>query len=91
MAVKIRERPGEKGFVVDVRVRQLDGSWYRERHRVAVSTRSAAQRWGQQLESAIIAQGGKRTDKQPEIPVPTLAEFWPRFIEGHSLANREKP
>jgi len=91
MAVKIRGRPGGKGYVVDVRVRQLDGSWYRERHRVAVTTRSAAQRWGQQLESAIIAQGGKRTEEKPEVPAPTLAQFWPRFIEGHSLANREKP
>jgi ribosomal protein S28E/S33 len=44
MAVKIRERPGGKGYVVDVRIRQLDGSWYRERHRVALATRSAAQR-----------------------------------------------
>jgi len=91
MAVKIRGRPGGKGYVVDVRVRQLDGSWYRERHRVAVTTRSAAQRWGQQLESAIVAQGGKRTKEEAAQLAPTLAEFWPRFMEGYARANQEKP
>jgi hypothetical protein len=28
---------------------------------------------------------------QPRKDVPTLAEFWPRFVDGYARANRHKP
>ena len=91
MTVRVRERRGRPGFQVDILLRLPDGTRHRERLQAPVSTRSSALRWGQQREGEIIANGG-RTQKVPVgPPAPTLAEFWPRFLEGHSVANREKP
>jgi hypothetical protein len=50
---------GKRGFEVDIRGRLPDGTPYRERVKAPVSTRSAALRWAQQREAAIIAQGGR--------------------------------
>ena len=38
-------------------------------------------------ESVIIREGRQKNDR----PVPTLAQFWPEFLEGHVKANRQKP
>jgi integrase len=54
-----------------------------------VSGRSAALRWAQEREGQILAQKGRRP-KEARL-VPTVAEFKPRFIEGHVKANRLKP
>jgi len=91
MTVRVRERKGRPGFQMDILLRLPDGTRHRERLQAPVSTRSSALRWGQQREGEIIANGG-RTQKAPVgPPAPTLAEFWPRFLEGHSVANRDKP
>jgi integrase len=86
--VIVRKRKNRSGFQVDIRGMLPSGERYRERVKPPVTTASAALRWGQQREAAIIAQGGVRKDKPKEVP--TLAEFWPTFIEGHVKANRNK-
>src|SRR5262249_44713804 len=62
-----------------------------------------AQRWGEDLERRIYAQGKEgllaksERDENPcpapaeQKPIPTLSEFWPRFIQGYCVANRHKP
>jgi Phage integrase, N-terminal SAM-like domain len=54
-----------------------------------VSAKSAALRWAQEREGQILAQRGRRPQEEREVP--TLAEFKPRFVEGHVKANRLKP
>ena len=50
-------------------------------------SKSAALRWGQDRERYLLQHGIPK----PEKEVPTLAEFWPRFLEGHARANKQKP
>jgi integrase len=78
------------GWEVDLALRLPDGTSIRERVKAPVLGKSAALRWAQDREAHILAQGGREPRVQ-RGPVPTLAEFWPRFLEGHSYANREKP
>jgi integrase len=55
-----------------------------------VSGKSAAERWGEDREREWYKQ---LIEPQAEAKkeVPTLREFWPRFVEGHARANRQKP
>jgi integrase len=72
---------------VDIRVILPDGSRHRERKRMALSSKTAARRWGEQRERVLISHGVAKTGKE----VPTLAQFAPRFVEGYARANRHKP
>ncbi len=87
--VKVRRRKGRTGLQVDIIGTLPTGERYRERVKPPVSTASAALRWGQQREAALLAQGGLR--KEERATTPTLAEFWPLFMDGHAKANQEKP
>ncbi|MFO0640670.1 MAG: site-specific integrase [Polyangiaceae bacterium] len=103
MTVKVREYKKSKrvGFEVDIRFDWRDGTPFRKRFRAPVNTEAQAMAWGRRRELDII-QGGeagelaksKRT-APAEAPatkeVPTLKEFWPSFIDGHCVANRQKP
>ena len=80
-------RPYRRGWLVDVTVRLADGSRHRERRRLRVTTKSAAQRWGEDRERHVLQHGLPVVKKE----VPTLAEFAPRFVDGHARANRHKP
>src|SRR5262249_53368688 len=56
---------------------------FRERVRAPVNAKSASQRWGEAREAELLRAGkpavcAPKTEKE----VPTLSEFWPRFIEG---------
>ena len=51
------------------------------------SSRSAALRWGEARELRLCVHGVPSAKKE----VPTLEEFWPRFIDGYARANRHKP
>jgi integrase len=75
------------GWEVDITLRFPDGSRYRERIRVSHSSRSAAQRWGQDRERHLLQHGLPTAKKE----VPTFEQFAPRFIDGHARANRHKP
>src|SRR6202023_3213203 len=77
------------GWEVDIRVELPDGSERRQRRKAPVTSKSNARRWGEELERAWYEQLLK--PREPEKEVPTLHDFWPRFLEGHAKANRQKP
>ena len=86
MSAKIRKyRRG--GWEVDVTARLPDGTEIRERRKARVSSKSAAQRWGEERERHLSLHGRP----EPKKEVPTLAQFAPRFLEGHARANQQKP
>jgi integrase len=91
MSVRIRKyRRG--GWEVDIRVTLPDGSEHRQRRKCPLASRSAAQRWGEERERhwyAELTQPASATEETKEVP--TLEEFWPRFVDGHAKANRHKP
>jgi integrase len=75
------------GWMVEINTRLANGARHRERKRLSVSSKSAAQRWGQDRERHLLQHG----PPQPKKEVPTLTEFTPRFLDGHARANRQKP
>ena len=84
--VKVRKyRRG--GWEVDITLRLPNGLRHRERTKAQVSSKSAAQRWGEDRERHLLQHG----PAQPKKEVPTLKEFAPRFLDGHARANRHKP
>ncbi|MFT3921037.1 MAG: site-specific integrase [Myxococcales bacterium] len=73
---------------MDIVVHLPDGKTLRERRKAPVTSKSGAQRWAEARERILLSEAlapRKRKD------VPTLAVFWPRFLEGHCKANRHKP
>jgi len=57
-----------------------------------VESKSATQRWAQQREAELLRAG--KASIQPAVAkkeVPTLQDFWPRFIKEHCKANQHKP
>src|ERR1700675_4144301 len=86
MSVKVRPyRRG--GWMVDINARLSNGARHRERRRLSIASKSAAQRWGQDRERHLLQHG----PAQPKKEVPTLEQFAPRFLDGHARANRQKP
>jgi hypothetical protein len=73
--------------MVDINTRLSNGARHRERRRLCVASKSAAQRWGQDRERHLLQYG----PNQPKKEVPTLEQFAPRFLDGHAKANRQKP
>src|ERR1700680_3913273 len=86
MSVTVRAyRTG--GWMVDINTRLSNGARHRERRRLRIPSKSAAQRWGQDRERHLLQHGPAQAKKE----VPTLEMFAPRFIDGHARANRQKP
>ena len=86
--MSVTVRPYRRGgWHVDVMTRLADGTPYRERRRLSITSKSAAQRWGQERERHLLLHGPPQKKKE----VPTLEEFAPRFVNGHARANRHKP
>jgi integrase len=86
--MSVTVRPYRRGgWEVDVTIRLPNGSRWRERSKAPVSSKSAAVRWGEDRQRYLLQHGVPR----PEKEVPTLAEFAPRFVDGHARANRQKP
>ena len=86
MSVKIRPfRSG--GWEVDIRVLLPNGEELRERKKAPVTSKSGAQRWGQDRERHLLQHGRP----EPKKEVPTVQEFASRFLDGHARANRQKP
>ena len=79
MSVKVRPyRRG--GWEVDVRVHLPDGTLRRERQKISLTSRTAAQRWGEARERELLIHGAPK----PRREVPTLADLEQRFIDGPS-------
>jgi hypothetical protein len=94
MSVTVRpyRKRRRTGWEVDIRVELPDGTEHRQRRKAPVPSKSAAQRWGEAREREWYQQLTRpRTDEKEVKEVPTVSEFWPRFIEGHARANRQKP
>jgi integrase len=86
--MSVRIRPYRRGgWEVDITIRQPNGARFRERSKARVSSKSAAQRWGEDRERHLLLHG----PSQPKKEVPTLEEFASRFLDGHARANRQKP
>ena len=86
MSVKVR--PYKRGgWEVDVQVRLVDGTVYRERRKAPCPSKAASKRWGEERANFLVRQGCKPERKE----IPTLEEFNPRFISGYCEANRQKP
>jgi integrase len=64
-----------------------NGRRFRERSKAPVSSKTGAQRWGEDRERHLLQHG----PEQPKKEVPTLEAFAERFIEGYAVANRQKP
>src|SRR6476659_5787806 len=75
------------GWMVDIHTRLPNGSLHRDRKRLSIASKSAAQRWGQDRERHLLQHGLPQVKKE----VPTLGEFAPRFMDEHARANRQKP
>jgi integrase len=77
---------------VDIRVELPDHTEHRQRRRAPLSSKSAAQRWGETREREWYVQLTSPQAVNAAVKeVPTLAEFAPRFLDGHARANRHKP
>src|SRR5207237_7022862 len=87
-AMSVRVRSYRKsGWMVDVNTRLPNGSRYRERRRLRITSKSAAQRWGEERERHLLQHG----PAQPKKEVTTLQEIASRFLDGYARANRQKP
>jgi integrase len=91
MSVTVR-RYRRGGWEVDIRVRLPDGTKHRRRWKTPLTSKSAAQRWGEDRDRAWYEELTNPPLKcEPKEEVPTLEKFVPRFLEGHPTANRHKP
>ena len=88
--MSVRVRSCERGHEVDIRWRAVDGRFHRTRLRLSLSSKSAAQRWGELHEQKLIQQAAMPVPPAKK-EVPTLQEFAPRFIREHAVANQLKP
>jgi len=80
------------GWEVDIRLVLPDNSEHRQRRKPPVTSKSAAQRWGDARERAWYQELTTPPPKEsPPKGVPTLETFWPRFVDGYARANRQKP
>jgi hypothetical protein len=69
MSVTVRAyRSG--GWMVDINTRLSNGARHRERRRLSIASKSAAQRWGQDRERDVLQHGLP----QPTKEVPTLED-----------------
>jgi integrase len=90
MTVKVRPYRGTKDkYEVDIRFEWPDGDEYRERVKAPVSSKSGAQRWGEQREREYLTRG-KPQQKKEEKVVPTVEDFEETFISDYAVANRQK-
>lgn len=72
--------------MVDIVYMTADGTHRRDRKiPEGVTSKSAAERWGGDRLRHLQLTGGATPD------VPTVAAFWPRFLENYVRANRQKP
>lgn len=85
--MSVTVRPYKRGgWEVDLTFRLPNGSRHRERSKAPVSSKSAAQRWGEDREQHLLRHGLPQRKKE----APTLQDFAERFTDD-AKANRQKP
>lgn len=92
--VTIKIRTSKRGYLeVDIITRMPDGTTQRERRKSPASSVSGTQRWAEARQREILTDGLKpKVPVEPVRPVvPTLADFWKRFLSNHVKANNQKP
>ncbi len=99
MTVKVRPYK-RNGWEVDIVLTIPGRPKIRERRKAPVGTKSGAKRWGEERERQLIQHytstnasddgAGDRPDLVSK-EVPTLAQFFPRYMKGHCEANRLSP
>lgn len=87
--VKPNTRSKRGGWICEIRIRLASGQIVRERVVAQVANKTEARLWAAKRRDQILAQGGTEAPVKKEVL--TLAEFWPKFIEGHAQANQQKP
>ena len=88
--MSVTVRPYRRGgFEVDIQWRSQDGRRHRERKRLDITSKTAAQRWGEGRERELLVRGPTLRRNWKEVP--TLEQFAPRFMDGHARANQAKP
>jgi integrase len=98
MTIKIRKwKKGKQGkkvsFEVDIRLVHPDGTLLRQRVKAPVTSESAATRWGEARARELLMRPSPKVLLQQQAErkeAPTLAEFYPRFINEYARANRHK-
>jgi integrase len=85
MSVKVRKNRRGDGWEVDIIVCTPDGRKTRQRCDAPVSSKTAAQRWGEQREHHLAING--KAEKKKEVP--TVAEFYPQCLTYSE--NNNKP
>ncbi len=85
MSVKARRSRNGKGWEVDIIVRTPDGKKVRERTDAPVSSKTAAQRWGEQREHHLAIHG--KSENRKEAPI--VSEFYPQYLSYSE--NNNKP
>ncbi len=93
MTVFVRPWRGDttgKKWEVDIKLRWADGTQARERKRSRCTSRSAAERWGEQREQVLIREHDVPVkEATPVKDVPVIATFWSRYID-HCEAEHQK-
>ncbi len=91
MTVYVRPyKKDPKKFEYDIKLDLPDGTRFRERKVSKLSSKTATQRFAEAREREVI-QAGCRPQAPKRKACPTLAKFWPDFINGHARANKQKP
>jgi site-specific recombinase XerD len=91
MTVYVRPyKHNPKKFEYDIKLDMPDGTVFRERKVSKLASRSGTQRYAEAREREVIL-AGCAPQKPKRKACPTLAKFWPSFIDGHALANKQKP
>lgn len=96
MSVRITPARSGRGFEYDLRFVWPEGGSLRERGKSPCSGKDASRRWAEQREAHIRTAGKAAYHPlhyKPELPktaIPTLADFWPRFVRDHYRAERLK-
>lgn len=91
MSYEVRPYKGKEGsWEYDIKIRLPNGKEYRERKKSKCRGKEDTKRWAAEREHHLqqLARSGE-LERQTEIP--TVAEFWPRFVEGVMVANQLEP
>lgn len=77
----------KEAWMIDVEFTTPDGKSDRVRKVSPVATRRGAEEYERQLRMALLDGSYWKAAEAKKAPMPTLAEFFPRFVDQHAKAN----